>query len=95
MPASDTMMFAMSLLRQRRGLTGVGLPQPMSGEKPPAPTTMMKLTMGMSRVPTGSVCATGFSVTRPSMYAVSSPNLYDIQACPASWTEIASRSTTM
>ncbi len=42
---------------------------------------MMKLKMGMSSVPMGSVCAMGLSVTRPRRYAVSSPNLWDIHAC--------------
>lgn len=94
-PAIETITFARFLLRHRSGLTGVGLPQPISGILPPPIAPSMNATMGIRRVPIGSVCATGFKVILPRSRAVSSPNLFDIQACAASWAEIARSSTTI
>src|SRR3712207_8920696 len=42
MPASETITFATSLFRQRRGLTGVGLPHPSSGMKTPLLAAMKR-----------------------------------------------------
>jgi len=56
MPAAETITLARSLLCQRRGLTGVGLPQPISGIRPNPPIfPRTKLTIGIRRVPMGSV----------------------------------------
>src|ERR1051326_4173569 len=76
-PAIDTMMFATSLLRQRSGFTGVGLPQPISGMAASGLLmwARMNIMIGINSVPIGCVCATGFNVIRPNRYAVSSPNL--------------------
>jgi hypothetical protein len=60
-PAAATQ--SMSLLGRRRllKLTGTGFAQPnMKGEN-------ASVTIGRTIVPTGSMCLTGLSVTRPSM----------------------------
>ena len=51
-----------------RKSTGTGLAQPISGK----PVVMAS--SGNSSVPMGSMCATGFKVSRPSMRAVGSPS---------------------
>ncbi len=57
MPAAETITLARSLLRQRRGFTGVGLPHPISGIRATGPPMLpiTKLAIGISKVPIGSM----------------------------------------
>ncbi len=68
-PAAAT--HSMSRLGWRRlpKFTGTGLAQPKR-----MPPTIIEIS-GKTMVPTGSMCLAGFNVTRPSMYAVLSPNI--------------------
>ena len=51
----------------------------------------MRAISGIRTVPTGSMCLSGFNVTRPSMRAVGSPHRDAIQACADSWMLIANK----
>src|ERR1041384_3032632 len=80
-PAIETQKFATRLFRQRKGLTGVGLAQPING----AP--VKNAIAGNNKVPIGSTWAIGFSEMRPCRRAKSSPQTFDVHACADSWTE--------
>jgi hypothetical protein len=63
--------------------TGTGLAQPnMKGLN-------ASVTIGTSTVPSGSMCFTGFSVTRPSIHAVESPKRLATKPWAASCSVIA------
>src|ERR1017187_679769 len=83
--AGPAMVTRTSSRRRRRkfdGLIMTGLPQPMKAK---LPWNTKMLIMGMSSVPTGSMCARGLSVTRPSERGVSSPSRSATMAWPHSW----------
>ena len=72
-PASATSMLPrFAPTRSRCGFTGVGFPQPTP-------------TMTRNAVPTGSRCASGFSVSRPWRLAVLSPSSFATHAWLNSW----------
>src|SRR6266403_2909426 len=73
-PAIDTQKFATRLSLQRKGFTGVGFAQPISG----AP--VKKEMAGNNNVPMGSTCTIGFRLIRPCSLARSSPKQIDVQA---------------
>ena len=82
-PAAEVSMIPV-FMRMRRvkftGVIGTGLAQPKKG----AP--LVNPTMGISRVPIGSMCGRGLSVRRPCRAAVSSPSFMAVQAWKNSWT---------
>ncbi len=67
-PARPTTTLSLRGWRSRDRSTGTGLAQP----KAAPPLSVNK--MGRMIVPSGSMCGTGFSVSRPARLAVSSPN---------------------
>ena len=77
-PARDTSTPWLRGLRSRPTFTGTGLAQP----KTPAPAS--DSSAGTISVPTGSTCTTGFRVSRPARFAVSSPNALATQPCDTS-----------
>ena len=86
-PANEIQTLSRRGFRRLCGLTGTGLAQPNAGK--PTSASMM----GKRTVPTGSIWASGLSVTRPRLWAVGSPILYAAQPCEASCTVMANRST--
>ena len=64
---------------------GTGFAQP--NMKP----AIMYIRPGMRIVPSGSMCLSGFSVSRPSIMAVLSPSCSAIQPCAVSCTVMANR----
>src|SRR5215831_7892581 len=88
-PAIETQKFATRLLRQRKGLTGVGLAHPING------AFIKKAIAGKRSVPIGSTCASGFNEIRPCNRARSSPKKFEVQACADSWTDKEKISATM
>src|SRR6185369_1011349 len=74
-PAAATAASPHCAPRRFIGLYGVGLAQPM--KKPPGRSTVI----ARSRPPSGSKCARGSSVRRPSSRAVPSPRRKAVSAC--------------
>ena len=67
-PASDTNSMWCRPLRSLAGLTGTGFAHASTGKPVSAPSA------GRMIEPNGSMCGIGFSVRRPALRAVSSPN---------------------
>ena len=67
-PARETSTPWLRGLRKRAVFTGTGLAQPKK------PTEPNESSAGTMRVPTGSTCTTGFRLSLPARFAVSSPN---------------------
>ncbi|MCX7943785.1 MAG: hypothetical protein N2746_04685 [Deltaproteobacteria bacterium] len=61
---------------KNKGLKGTGFAHPKNG----IPEKTIPI-IGMITVPRRSIWANGFNVSLPSLYAVSSPSLYDTSAC--------------
>ena len=78
-PASETSTPWLRGLRRRPTVTGTGFAQP---KKPQPDRTMIA---GTSSVPIGSTWRTGFRLSRPARFAVSSPNADATQPCEISW----------
>ncbi len=84
-PAALTRMSPVDWRTERRkfaGFTGTGFAQPIGAPR-----------SGRSKVPTGSMCGTGFRVSRPRRAAVSSPSRQADHAWKNSWNVRESRST--
>src|SRR5712691_7273910 len=79
MPANETQSPARGCVKLA-GLTGTGLAQPTWATN-------------IKRVPSGSKCLSGLSVTRPAHFAVVSPNCRAVQAWANSWRVRAKRNT--
>ena len=86
-PATAVRMSSRTGFLKFRVSTGVGLAHPNGGK----PSTIR--ISGMRMVPKGSMCTSGFSETRPSIFAVGSPRRLAIQACADSCTQMANSST--
>ncbi|PLK48729.1 hypothetical protein C0V76_11785 [Uliginosibacterium sp. TH139] len=74
-PAAATHSISALGLRKRPKSTGTGLAQPNGGKLAPVMAFISTMPPGTSKVPTGSICLRGFSVIRPIMCAVGSPNI--------------------
>jgi hypothetical protein len=69
------------------GLIGTGFAYPKTN----CPCVEMSRSAGRSTVPIRSMCAIGFRVSLPSIFAVGSPSLYATNPCATSWNVIAIR----
>ena len=73
-PASATQIMSRFGLRSAPKFTGTGFAQPKMKPTPPAAAEPASMMSGRMIVPKGSMCFAGFSVTRPIIHAVLSPN---------------------
>ncbi len=77
-PANATRAKSRRGARKFRISTGTGFAHPISGRPDNMPTS------GNNTVPIQSICASGFSVSRPNCRAVESPRRSAAHACAAS-----------
>src|SRR5262245_14547890 len=93
-PASATSKPSSRGRRNQRGSIGTGLAHPKTKAGVPNSRGIRSSMPGTSTVPTGSTCASGFSVSRPARAAVGSPHAYATTPCATSCNTTATRSGT-